>query len=117
MSISVTSKETSSRFTWGENCHGWWLKREGFFTVIEETMPPGTSEKKHIHNLTEQFFYILDGTLSIKLNDTVYQLQKNQGITIAPRVIHQVFNDSNEHVRFLVISCPHSHDDRIDLEE
>lgn len=115
---SIVSKETSSHFVWGEICYGWWLKKEGIFTVIEEIMPPGASEKRHKHNITEQFFYVLDGTLSITLNECdTYQLQKNQGLAIPPKVIHRAFNDSNSDLRFLVISSPNSHDDRIDLKE
>ncbi|AKN85121.1 Hypothetical protein FNO222_0357 [Francisella orientalis] len=43
-------------FVWGNLCDGWWLKKGGNFTVIEEMMPPGGLEVKHFHNLTEQFF-------------------------------------------------------------
>lgn len=112
---SVVSTLISPTFTWSEKCLGWWLKKEGPFTVISEQMPPGTSETKHMHESTEQFFYILEGSLFMEYADQCIELQAHQGITILPLVPHRVLNKSNQDARFLVISYPNSHQDRVDL--
>lgn len=113
----VISTKTASHYFWGDNYDGWWLKKNGKFTVISEMLPPDGSEIKHFHSKTEQFFYVLEGALNIDLDGKNYHLQQHEGITVIPHVIHKVLNQSNQNVRFLVISCPDSHGDRVDLEE
>ena len=113
----IISTKTASHYFWGNNYDGWWLKKNGRFTVISEILPPNGSEVKHFHSKTEQFFYVLEGTLSIELDGTNYHLQHHEGITVIPNIAHKVFNQSDKNVKFLVISCPDSHRDRIDLEE
>jgi len=113
----VVSIDNTEHFVWGNRCDGWWLKKSNGFTVIEETMPPGSLEEKHFHRITEQFFYVLEGTLCIEINNEEYQLQNNQGMAIPAKSIHQVFNKSKDPARFLVISCPDSHEDRVNLKD
>lgn len=116
MSTSIISTKNASHFKWGENCDGWWLKDSGRFTVIYEHMPANSAEVKHYHQQTEQFFYCLQGQLVIELNNARLTLNKSEGLTIEPGVIHQAINSSEHAVYFLVISSPNSHEDRINLE-
>lgn len=111
----VISTNSAEHFVWGDNCDGWWLKKAGRFTVISELMPAGTSEIKHFHKETEQFFYILEGMLTIELNDTTYELHKDESITIVAGAPHRVYNNTNGIVKFIVVSCPDSHNDRVNL--
>lgn len=111
------STKTAPHFLWGECCDGWWLKKGGSFTVIEEMMPKGTSEIRHFHHRTEQFFYILEGALILELDGVEHPLKEGDSIVVSPCVLHRVFNKSPQSVRFLVVSCPDSREDRIDLEE
>lgn len=112
----ITSTKNAPHFVWGNHCDGWWLKQGGKFTVISETMPAGTSETKHFHAETEQFFYVLEGVLSIELDDVMVELKPHEGIVVAANVVHQVVNCSDNVVQFLVISCPDSHRDRVEVE-
>lgn len=114
--LKPVSNKTALHFKWGDQCDGWWLKNTGKFTVISESMPPHTSEKKHYHKHTEQFFYCLSGELSINLNHQVHMLPEHHGLTIPAGMVHTVKNTSENPVQFLVISAPNSHEDRIDLE-
>lgn len=113
----VVSNKTVPHFLWGGNCDGWWLKKNGHFTVISEMMPRGTAEMKHFHTKAEQFFYVLEGVLDIDLNGINHRLQQHEGIAIMPQAIHKVCNKSDQDVKFLVVSCPDSHEDRTDVEE
>lgn len=112
----ITSTQHALHYVWGDHCDGWWLKENGLFTVISEMMPPDSSEIRHFHQVTEQFFYVIEGELTIEQNDKEYILQKNEGISIPIGCIHKVSNHSNQNVSFLVISCPESHLDRINIE-
>jgi mannose-6-phosphate isomerase-like protein (cupin superfamily) len=112
----VNSTKTAPHFLWGEGCEGWWLKQGGKFTVISEIMLPHASELRHLHENTEQFFYVLEGALTIELDGQEYKLEQHNGMVIPPMSPHRVFNSSNQVVKFLVISCPDSHEDRVNLE-
>jgi mannose-6-phosphate isomerase-like protein (cupin superfamily) len=112
------SKATSDSYKWtgvhGESCDGWHLVRTPQLSVIEEAMPPGASEHRHHHLHARQFFYVLEGELSIEIEATHLHLYPGEGIEIAPGQAHQVMNRSPASVRFLVTSQPLSHGDRID---
>ena len=111
------STDDAPHYVWSKACDGWWLKKTGPFTVISEAMPTGTSEKLHLHEHTEQFFYVLSGNLTMELNEKIYTLKDHESITVSPGVAHRVFNHSESLVCFLVVSCPDSHGDRLDILE
>lgn len=113
--MAAISLQDAEHYLWGQKCDGWWLKKDGLFTVIVEHMPPGTFEQKHFHQTTEQFFYCLEGTLAIQCKESDYMLKPGEGLSIRAGVIHKVMNLSDESVRFLVVSCPNSHKDRVDV--
>jgi mannose-6-phosphate isomerase-like protein (cupin superfamily) len=75
-------------------------------------MPPGTEEQRHWHQRARQFFYVLEGELTMRFDDRAVTLGPRQGIEIAPGLPHQAKNVSGADTRFLVISQPPSHGDR-----
>ncbi|WP_430388674.1 cupin domain-containing protein [Dyella sp. 20L07] len=112
--MGVVSTGSAEHYSWGQGCEGWHLLAGSDLSVIEERMPPGTAEVRHRHAHARQFFYVLDGPLSLELEGTVHQLQSKQGLHVPPGAAHQVRNESDASVRFLVISSPRSHGDRFD---
>jgi mannose-6-phosphate isomerase-like protein (cupin superfamily) len=110
--INIKSAE---HYLWGEGCDGWHLvKREGV-SVIQERVPPGRAELKHLHHQARQFFFILEGQATIEIGETVVVLNPHEGIEVAPDLPHRFRNDSDREVSFLVISVPPSHGDRENL--
>jgi len=65
--MHVASIQTAEHYTWGDGCDGWHLLRGEELSVIQERMPPKTSEVAHFHTRSRQFFYVISGTLSILL--------------------------------------------------
>jgi mannose-6-phosphate isomerase-like protein (cupin superfamily) len=110
--VSVANAE---HYGWGDGCDAWYLVRTAELTVIEELMPPGTSERRHYHERARQFFYVLCGELTLVVDCAVHTLGTGQGLEIAPGEIHQAVNGGSVAVRFLVTSHPPSHKDRIDV--
>ncbi|MBX7218979.1 MAG: cupin domain-containing protein [Blastocatellia bacterium] len=106
---------SAEHYQWGEVCDGWHLLKAGDLSVIEEQVPPGKSEVRHYHHHAKQFFYILAGCATMVCGDESILLQTGDGICIPPGVPHQFRNDSLETVRFLVVSVPPSHGDRVNL--
>jgi hypothetical protein len=49
MLTAPISRENAPHYVWGDNCGGWHLLQESNLSVIEERMPPGSSEVRHFH--------------------------------------------------------------------
>lgn len=111
MSATV-STASADHYIWGEVCDGWHLVRGANLSVIEERMPPVAQEQRHFHTRARQFFYVLDGELTIELAGAHHSLTAGIGLEISPGEPHQALNNSQKEVRFLVISQPASHGDR-----
>jgi mannose-6-phosphate isomerase-like protein (cupin superfamily) len=91
-------------------------QKSGRFSVISEIIPPKSAEKKHVHKITEQFFYCLAGNLTIECENEEHTLSSHEGYFVASGIPHKVKNNSKITTFFLVISSSNAHDDRIDLE-
>lgn len=113
----IISTANAGSYKWGgpngDACDSWHLVRTTQLSVIEESMPPGASEHRHYHLYARQFFYVLEGDLAIEIEETHINLATGEGIEIAPGQAHQVFNHSSKTVRFLIVSNPPSHGDRV----
>src|SRR5262249_13483002 len=107
------NRTTARHYTWGENCDGWHLVADEKLSVIEECMPPGTSEVRHYHEKAQQVFYVLSGEAMMELEGRQISLSTGSGIHIRPGNRHQIRNLSSSPVRFLVVSEPPSHGDRV----
>jgi mannose-6-phosphate isomerase-like protein (cupin superfamily) len=111
--IEIIDRQTAQHYSWGNNCDGWHLVKTDALSIIEEKMPPGTSEVRHYHQKSNQFFYVLKGNLKIEVEGKELSLNIGQGLHIKAGQRHQVFNRSASDAEFMVISNPPSHGDRI----
>jgi mannose-6-phosphate isomerase-like protein (cupin superfamily) len=111
--ISV-NRDNAEHYRWGMDSDGWHLVKDADLSVIEECMPPGAAEVRHHHERAQQFFYILSGEVLMEVEGETMLLGAGHGIRIMPGVRHQVRNPSTGEVRFLVVSQPPSHGDRIE---
>ena len=83
------------------------------FSVIEERMPPCAQEQRHWHSRSRQFFYVLEGELIMQFDNESVRIPVRHGLEIAPGVPHLAKNASADDVRFLLISQPPGHGDRM----
>jgi quercetin dioxygenase-like cupin family protein len=111
--MDTVSTGSAEHYRWGQGCDGWHLLAGDDLSVIEERMPPGTCEVRHRHARSRQFFYVLQGELTLELDGTTHRFATGHGLHVPPGVAHQVRNDSEAEVRMLVVSSPRSHGDRI----
>ncbi len=111
----VTSIQTAEHYTWGQQCDGWHLLKTDTLSVIQERMPPGTTESLHFHSNAQQLFYILSGVASFSLEGQTYSLYANESIHVLPGQVHQISNLGKEELHFLVISEPKAHGDRTNV--
>ena len=112
----TANKETALHYTWGTGCDGWILSPSHDMLVIEERMPPKAFEQRHFHSKARQFFYVLNGQLTMELEGELHHVPARSGIEIVPGAKHQARNDSDDDVNFLVVSSPTTRGDRTDVE-
>jgi uncharacterized cupin superfamily protein len=112
--MTPVSNRSSLHYSWGNNCDGWHLLDDDRLSVIEELVPAGESEVRHFHVRAQQFFYVLTGAVILEMDGAIHRLRTGDGLHVAAGVPHQLSNQGTEPARFLVISSPKSHGDRID---
>lgn len=109
----VVSVDNSEHYSWAAGADGWHLLKSSELSVIEECVAPGGREERHSHDASQQFFYVLSGVACIEAQGETYVLQAGCGLHVPARVPHQFMNKGSTPVRFLVISHPNSHGDRV----
>jgi mannose-6-phosphate isomerase-like protein (cupin superfamily) len=107
------TKATAEEYQWGAGCLGWRFVDRTELSVIRERMPPGTGEVRHHHEKSRQFFFILKGAARIELAGQEVVLVRDEGLEIPPEVDHQIFNESDDDLEFLLVSQPSTKGDRI----
>ncbi|WP_241574836.1 cupin domain-containing protein [Rosenbergiella nectarea] len=111
----MIDKATAEHYQWGDQCDGWYLLKRQDLLIIHEQMPANTAERRHYHEQSRQFFFVLSGELVMELAGEMHRVQAQQGLEIPPNVPHQARNASPQAVEFLVISHPSTRGDRHDL--
>jgi|SRR5215469_7930763 len=114
MPAKIISTANAEHYTWGNQCDGWHLLKTPELSVIEERMPPRRSEVRHHHVRARQFFFVLEGELTMEIEHHDFVVKAGEGIEVSPGQAHQALNRSGAEVRFLVASQPPSHGDRVD---
>jgi quercetin dioxygenase-like cupin family protein len=107
---------TADHYRWGGECDGWRLLDRSDLSVIQERIPQGAGEVKHYHERARQLFYALSGNMEIEISGDVHRLAQGDALEVPPGCDHQVRNNSECDVVFLVISAPSTIGDRINLE-
>lgn len=113
--MQVIDISHAAHYRWGSASEGWHLLHRPDMSVIQECVPPGDRERRHVHGKARQFFYVLDGQAVLEVDGARFELRAGQGLEVPPGMPHQFINESDAAVSFLVFSSPHSHGDRTDL--
>jgi mannose-6-phosphate isomerase-like protein (cupin superfamily) len=118
MPATIISTANAEHYKWGgpnnTDCDAWYLVKVPELNVIEELMPPGTSETPHHHVHARQFVFVLEGQLTMMVEHHDFLVRPGEGLEVAPGQIHQAINRSAAPVRFTMTSQPPSHDDRVE---
>lgn len=113
--MRVVSRKNAEHYIWKDVCDGWHFFQSDELSIIAEKMPPHTCEDMHFHYKAKQFFYILSGEAEMRFQNETIQLKAHTGIEIAPMEPHQMMNQSEETIEFIVASMPKSHGDKENL--
>lgn len=90
VTIKATGEETNDFFYLGE----------GVFEPRFPGPPP------HLHHRLHDMFYVLDGTLTMRLGDETLELEAGSFVCVPPGVVHTFSNKSGAPVRLLNFNTP-----------
>lgn len=77
---------------------------------------PGNVVSPHYHEIMEENFYILEGTVSMTVNDVESTYSAGDFIHLEPGEVHRLENKGTETVRFVVTTSPWmDHADKIEV--
>ncbi|HEV3413292.1 MAG TPA: cupin domain-containing protein [Puia sp.] len=109
------SKETGRHYVWGGTCDGWGLVETDLLSVIEERIPSRGGEVLHYHVHAQQLFYILSGVATFETDGFETTVDSGEGYHVRPGTRHRIRNLGVDDLRFLVVSQPKSHGDRVNI--
>jgi quercetin dioxygenase-like cupin family protein len=77
----------------------------GAFSLMEELLPRGAEPPPHVHHREDESFVILDGALTVRVGDTVFEARPGSFVYCARDVPHLLTVES-ETVRMLTLCTP-----------
>lgn len=79
-------------------------------SLAEATLPAGGRTERHYHAISEEIYYLLEGTGEMEINGEVREVTVGDVILIPAGAWHQI--EAMEPLRFLCCCAPpYSHDD------
>jgi quercetin dioxygenase-like cupin family protein len=76
---------------------------------------PGQDFKAHYHNVMEENFFILEGTVTITVDGKPHTLNPGQFIHIEPGEVHYIKNESKAMVRMTACLAPYKDGDKVEV--
>lgn len=79
----------------------------GSFFLSETTIEPGfAGPPPHRHERLHDMFYVLDGVLTVRLDDETHEIGPDTFVCVPPGVTHTFSNASDAPARFLNFNTP-----------
>jgi quercetin dioxygenase-like cupin family protein len=80
---------------------------DGTFAMTETTLEPGfPGPPPHFHEAFNDVFYVLDGTVTVRVGDEVHELGPGGFACITPGTVHTFSNATEVPARVLNLSIP-----------
>lgn len=79
-------------------------------SVFEFTVAPGFDVGAHRHELVEEFFYVADGELELRVGSTQRSCPAGSFMFVPRRTVHQFINKGTEPARLLIFVTPTGHE-------
>ena len=82
------------------------------WSLLAYDAPPGfVAAAPHTHARTTETFFVLEGTLTVRLEQAEVEVDAFGCVVVPPRTRHTFRNAGHETVRFLALASPGGHDD------
>jgi mannose-6-phosphate isomerase-like protein (cupin superfamily) len=83
-------------------------------SLAEARLPPQARTTPHYHPLTEEIYYILEGTGRMTIGDETRAVGPGDAIAIPPRAVHTILNTGPGTLKFLCCCAPgYEHTDTV----
>jgi mannose-6-phosphate isomerase-like protein (cupin superfamily) len=69
-------------------------------------LPPRSANTLHKHPKAEEFYFVVEGTGRMRVGDDTLTVPKHGGVLVGPKILRQVFNDTNSDVLWLIVGAP-----------
>lgn len=79
---------------------------QGAFSVVEHPLEPGAFSPPHTHSREDEFSYVLEGTIGVKIGDQEFLASRGAYIVKPRGVPHAFWNAGPEPARLLEIISP-----------
>lgn len=75
-------------------------------SLAEATLPPGGATDRHYHKLSEELYFLLEGTGLMEIDGGTQEVKPGDAILIPAGAWHQITATSEEPLRFLCCCAP-----------
>lgn len=69
-------------------------------------LPPRSANTLHKHVVSEEFYFVLEGTGRMRVGDQTLTVPRYGGVLVGPDELRQVFNDTDSEVLWLIVGGP-----------
>lgn len=116
MSVNLTADGAGYVLTRGEGAASWFVdtrmtikagaeQTHGAFTFIEWQAPAGFGPPRHIHDLDDEAFYVLDGSMTLECGESTWEAGPGDFVLL-PRGVAHAFVVTSDVIRGLQVTAP-----------
>jgi mannose-6-phosphate isomerase-like protein (cupin superfamily) len=69
-------------------------------------LPAQSANTLHKHHRAEEFYFVLEGTGRIRIENETLTVPRYGAVLVGPRLLRQVFNDTEVEALWLIIGAP-----------
>jgi len=69
-------------------------------------LPPRSANTLHKHVRAEEFYFVVEGVGRMRVGDETLTVPRYGGVLVGPRLLRQVFNDTESDVLWLIVGAP-----------
>jgi quercetin dioxygenase-like cupin family protein len=107
--------ETTKEYRFGDNGPKYLMQGPRMNFAVVQFMP-GKDFTAHYHEVMEENFYILEGTVDIYVDNVKHTLTKGQFIHVEPGEVHYIVNTSQSPVKMTACLAPYRESDKVEVD-
>jgi len=69
-------------------------------------LPPKSANTLHKHVRAEEFYFVVEGLGRIRIEEETLTVPRYGGVLVGPRLLRQIFNDTDAETLWLIIGAP-----------
>ncbi|MFQ6088132.1 MAG: cupin domain-containing protein [Candidatus Methanofastidiosia archaeon] len=109
----IRNRSNVPKKEWAPNHFAWALVENDELSVKLEEIPIGGKSNIHYHKRARQFFFVLNGKATVKVENQEHLLKNHDEIEIPQNKRHQISNTGAKKLLFILVSSPRVLEDDI----